>query len=544
VLGPLLAILSALGSSAKAIFIKLAYQQAEVDSVTLLALRMLFSAPVFLAVAWWTSRGQTPFSRRDWAQLAALGFLGFYLASFLDFWGLQHISVGLERLILYTYPALVVLFSALWLKRPIGSREAAALALAFTGIAIAFWNDLTPTASSRSLWLGSAAVFGASAAYAIYVIGIGQLVTRIQPLRLTGAVISLSTCFVLGHFFLTRPATALQQPLRIYWYALAMAMLSTVLPIFLTAEAIRLIGAARVSIIGFAGPVLTIFLGDYLLGEHMTALQWLGTALVISGVALASKGTDPDSARGLTPFSPPITPNQTPKNPKRKRLSVPAQPPSRSPQRAASARGLTPFSPPITPNQTPKTQSEKGCLSPLSRHQGRPSAPPAPSRRESLSQPPSHQHKTKLAIPHSRARHRVNPRRHPRRSQNRAGNRTGSIAERQRHQPAHQRRHRRQNHREARIARPPRRQLPKQHHQQSGNHQRPLLHAIHLIALLAQPHKAGQGHHHAHRQSEIVAAHNVRVTLLNARGASGFSPRSAASFAAKSCAGTIYGIGV
>lgn len=287
-LGPLLAILSALGSSAKAIFIKLAYREADVDAVTLLALRMLFSAPFFLAVAWYTSRGEAPFTRRDWLRLAALGFVGFYLASFLDFWGLQHISVGLERLILYLYPAIVVVLSAFWLRKHVGPRELGALALAFAGIGVVFWNDLTPAANTRSLWLGSAAVFGAALAYALYVVGMGQLLTRIASLRLTGSIISLSTAFVLGQFFAMRPASALVQPASIYGYAAAMAILSTVLPIFLTSEAIRLIGATRVSIMGFAGPVLTIFMGDYFLGEKMTALQSAGTALVLAGVALVT----------------------------------------------------------------------------------------------------------------------------------------------------------------------------------------------------------------------------------------------------------------
>jgi drug/metabolite transporter (DMT)-like permease len=289
VLGPLLAILSALGSSAKAIFIKLAYREgADVDAVTLLALRMIFSVPFFLVVAWWTSRGQTPFTRRDWALLSALGFVGFYLASFLDFWGLEYISVGLERLILYTYPAMVVVLSAVFLGKPAGVREVLALVVAFGGIGLVFWNDVQPAADARDVWMGSLAVFGAALAYAIYVIGIGQLVTRIQSLRLTGAVISISTFFVLGQFLLVKSPAALRQPLSIYGYAAAMAILSTVLPIFLTAEAIRLIGATRMSIIGFLGPVLTIFMGDYFLGERMTALQWLGTALVMAGVTLTS----------------------------------------------------------------------------------------------------------------------------------------------------------------------------------------------------------------------------------------------------------------
>jgi len=290
VVGPLLAILAALGSSVKAIFIKLAYREASVDSVTLLALRMVFSAPFFMAAAWYASRGQPALTRRDWFQLATLGFVGFYLASFLDFWGLEYISVGLERLILYTYPALVVVLGALFTGKTVGRREMGALALAFAGVALAFWADIRPaTGNATAIWAGSAAVLGASLAYAIYVVGIGEMLLRFGSLRLTDYVITLSSFFVLGHFFATHPARQLIQPASIYWLAFAMAILSTVIPIFFTSEAVRRIGAARVSIIGFLGPVATIALGYWILGEPISAEQSVGTALVVAGVALVSR---------------------------------------------------------------------------------------------------------------------------------------------------------------------------------------------------------------------------------------------------------------
>ena len=288
-LGPLLAILSALGSSAKAILVKLAYREADLDAVTLLALRMLFSMPVFFLVAWWSSREREPLHRRDWIQLALVGFAGFYLASFLDFWGLSYISVGLERLILFTYPAMVVVLAGVWLKSPVGTREIAALLVSFAGIGLAFWGDVQPASNRGHILIGSLAVLGGALSYALYMIGVGQMVARIGSLRLTGLAITISTFFVLGHFALTHPLEALRQPAKVYWLTAGMALFSTVMPIFLNTEAIRLIGPARVSIIGFLGPVLTIVLGDVLLGESITAIQLAGTAIVMAGVALASR---------------------------------------------------------------------------------------------------------------------------------------------------------------------------------------------------------------------------------------------------------------
>lgn len=289
-LGPLLAILSALGSSAKAILVKLAYRESEVDAVTLLALRMLFSMPAFFFVAWWSSRERDPLTRRDWAQLAGVGLVGFYLASFLDFWGLTYISVGLERLILFTYPAMVVVLAGWWLRKPVGTREISALLVSFAGIGLAFWGDVQPAENPAMVWAGGLAVLGAALSYALYMVGVGQSVGRLGSFRLTGLAITISTFFVLGHFAVTHPVSALRQPTSVYWLAAAMALFSTVLPIFLNTEAIRLIGAARVSIIGFLGPILTILLGYWFLSESITGVQLAGTALVMAGVALASRG--------------------------------------------------------------------------------------------------------------------------------------------------------------------------------------------------------------------------------------------------------------
>lgn len=101
--GSLLVALAALGSSAKAILVKLAYLH-QVDAVTLLALRMAFALPFFLlmGVLGKPAPGQGKLGRADAAAVSGLGLMGYYLASFLDFWGLEYISAGLERLILFS----------------------------------------------------------------------------------------------------------------------------------------------------------------------------------------------------------------------------------------------------------------------------------------------------------------------------------------------------------------------------------------------------------------------------------------------------------
>jgi drug/metabolite transporter (DMT)-like permease len=102
-------VVAAFGFSFKAILVKLAYPYG-VDAVTLLFAAHGFRAAGILWVGFVASRNAPALSRRDWLAVALLGVLGYYGASILDFLGLKYISAGLERLILFTYPTLTLLF--------------------------------------------------------------------------------------------------------------------------------------------------------------------------------------------------------------------------------------------------------------------------------------------------------------------------------------------------------------------------------------------------------------------------------------------------
>ena len=171
--GLLCAVLAAVGFSFKAILVKLAYRYG-VDAETLLALRMAFSLPFFLVLgAIGARRAPARLTRRDGAWLGGLGLFGYCLASYLDFLGLQYPSAALERLILFVYPTLVVLLSALWLSQPLTQRMLGALALCYAGIALAVAHDLRLAGTARDLALGGVLVFGSALAYALYLLGSG-----------------------------------------------------------------------------------------------------------------------------------------------------------------------------------------------------------------------------------------------------------------------------------------------------------------------------------------------------------------------------------
>ena len=290
--GPILAILAAIMFAGKAVLIRMAYASAPVDATTLVALRMAFSLPLCVAVLWW-QRKLEPLSRRDWMTMLWLGFIGYYIASFLDFWGLEYISSALERILLFTYPTLVVLISAALYGKRIGAREVIALLLTVVGTVVSFANDMRLASSTAALWKGAFLVLGSAVAYAIFLIGSGRNVGRIGSLRFSALAISIASGFVLAQFFILRPVSTLVLPSKIYWLGLALAWLCTGLPIFLTAEAIRRAGAGRVSIAGSIGPIVTIYLGHIFLGEAITVMQMVGAALVLGGVGLITvSGSD------------------------------------------------------------------------------------------------------------------------------------------------------------------------------------------------------------------------------------------------------------
>jgi drug/metabolite transporter (DMT)-like permease len=286
--GIALAILAAFGFSFKAILVKLAYPYG-VDAITLLALRMVFALPVFLWVGLTASRGMPTLKGRDWVGLIAMGLAGYYAASVFDFLGLQYISAGLERLILFTYPTLTLLFGMAVTRRPASRREVVALSLCYAGIGAAFWHDLEFAQDEASIWLGSGLVFGSALCYAIYLTGSARMIARLGTARFAALATLISTAAVLGHFLAVEPVAALVQPWPVYVYALAMGLFCTALPVFAQSAAIRRLGSPRVALVSMLGPLATIGFAVWLLGEPLSLAQLLGAALVITGIAVISR---------------------------------------------------------------------------------------------------------------------------------------------------------------------------------------------------------------------------------------------------------------
>jgi drug/metabolite transporter (DMT)-like permease len=290
--GIALAMVGSVLFSGKAIVVKLAYRYG-VDAATLIALRMLFAAPVFAVVYFLSGRMSGPLSLLDHLRVGAIGLVGYYGASYLDFLGLQYVTAGLERLILYLNPTLVLLLTVVVFARRPNRRDYISFVLAYTGIGLALWHDLS--LNGEYVMRGVALVFASAICYAVYLTGSGELVARIGAIRLTAHAMLAATAGVVIQCFVLDARAITEQPAEVYWLSAANALLCTVVPVFATMIAVERIGAGRTSIAAMIGPVSTILLAWIFLGEGMSAWQGAGTVFVLAGIVLMTQSRAPAS---------------------------------------------------------------------------------------------------------------------------------------------------------------------------------------------------------------------------------------------------------
>ena len=280
------AILGAVAFSAKAIVVKLAYRY-NVDAITLLMYRMLFALPFFALMAWWAGRGQARLTAEQWRRVLWVGFSGYYLASFLDFAGLQFISASLERLILYLNPTVVLLLGWRLYGRRIQPQQALAMAISYTGVMVVFGHELH--FDGWVTLLGGGLVFASAISYAVYLLMSGELVKQVGSMRLVGLASLVASGFCLVQFALLRPMSAAWVAPEVIQLSLFNAVFCTAVPVLLVMLGIERIGAALAAQVGMVGPMSTLIMGVYILDEPFNAWILVGTAFVLAGVYWASK---------------------------------------------------------------------------------------------------------------------------------------------------------------------------------------------------------------------------------------------------------------
>ena len=285
--GLALAVTGAIAFSGKAILAKLLYREG-LDAVTVLFLRMLFALPFFLAMAWWASRGKPALAAHDRRMVLLLGFFGYYLASFLDFLGLQYVSASLERLILYLNPTLVLALGLLRFGRRVSARQLIASAVSYAGVALVFAHELGTEGPNAGL--GALLVFASAASYAVYLVYSGEVVQRVGALRLVGLASSVACLLCIAQFFVLRsPSVALGIGADARALSLLNATVCTVAPVLMVMMAIERIGSTLTAQVGMVGPMSTVLMGAAILGEPFTAWVAAGTLLVLVGIGLLTR---------------------------------------------------------------------------------------------------------------------------------------------------------------------------------------------------------------------------------------------------------------
>ncbi|HEX6892803.1 MAG TPA: DMT family transporter [Chryseolinea sp.] len=290
--GIFLCLFGAICFSTKAIFVKLAYKDTDVAPVTLLALRMIFSLPFFTVSAFLSSNQSTnvKFSKKQWLAIAGIGCLGYYVSSLLDFLGLQYVTAGIERLILFIYPTLVLAISSTIFKTRITSRQWLAVAVTYVGLIAACLPEIQgETGPGENFWKGSLLILICALTYAMYIVGSGKLIPLVGSSKFNSYAMSFAALAVIIHFFVTSGASLTEQPSTVYAYSFGMAIIGTVIPSYLIAEGINRIGSGNAAIVGSVGPVSTIVQAAIFLQEPINALQLVGTALILGGVLMVGQ---------------------------------------------------------------------------------------------------------------------------------------------------------------------------------------------------------------------------------------------------------------
>jgi drug/metabolite transporter (DMT)-like permease len=289
----LIAVIGAILFAAKGVLAKLMYREG-IDATTLLGLRMLLSAPLFAVMAAYTWKDEPRLVRGDALKIAGLGFIGYYLSSYLSFLGLEYVSVGLERLILFLNPTVVLLLGMLLYKKQVSNAQWLSMALAYAGILLVFWNDTHVVgAPTATIALGALIVFASALTYGFYLLQSGEVVKRYGSLRLVSLAMLVSTVYTMVHYAVLSPhhdlSLLLVQTPTVWTLSAVNAVFCTVLPVSLLMVAVSRLGAGTAAQAGMIGPVATIFLPYFLLDESITSLQMAGTALVMAGMVVLGR---------------------------------------------------------------------------------------------------------------------------------------------------------------------------------------------------------------------------------------------------------------
>jgi drug/metabolite transporter (DMT)-like permease len=286
--GAVLCLLSAAGFGAMAIFGKLAYD-AGVSTLTLLFVRFALATAIFgvlLGLRPSLAASLRGAGGRALATGFGLGAIGYATQAGLFFAALQRLDASLLALVLYTYPAWVMLASfALGREQPT-RRRVLALVLASAGLVILLAGASTGSVDAAGVAMG----VGASLAYTAYILVADRAGLQIAPLALTALVCAGAACtfaiagILSGRLDLDVPADG-----RL-WLGL-IAVVSTALPIVAFFAGLARVGPSAAAIFSTFEPVVTVTLAYLAFSEVLSGVQLAGAVLVLGAAVLLASPT-------------------------------------------------------------------------------------------------------------------------------------------------------------------------------------------------------------------------------------------------------------
>jgi drug/metabolite transporter (DMT)-like permease len=277
--GVVFVIISAIAFGCMPLFAIYAYG-AGVDPVTLLFLRFL-TAGLFMLLVMLVKK--IPFPRGiSLVGLVGMGAIGYVGQSLCYFNALTLASAGLVALLLYLYPALVMVFSALIFKEPVTRLKILALLLALFGAVLIIGPGWEGQPLGIILGLGAALI------YSLYILA-GNRILRDVPVFPSSAVIMMSAGAAFG---LLAAFQGLHLPVSLPgWLAIfGLTILSTIIAILAFMAGMQKVGPTNAALLSTLEPVVTVILAAGLLGESLAFLKIVGGGLILAAVLILTKG--------------------------------------------------------------------------------------------------------------------------------------------------------------------------------------------------------------------------------------------------------------
>lgn len=289
--GLIIAVCAAFLFSTKPIFIKYLYSLG-MEPLPLMWLRMMLALPVYIVVGIFASKSLISQPTAGQCLTAAgIGLLGYYLASYLDLLGLQYVSAQFERVILYAYPSFVVIIGGLFFAQPLGRRIILPLVLTYGGLVLMYAQDmqLTELAEAKKHQWGVMLILASALSFSLYILFSKKAISTMGSVLFTSIAMGAAALATALHQGVENSLQLPQLSSNAWIGVFALTLLATVLPSFLTSEAIKRIGPAKASMTGTLGPVATTIMAIVWLDEGFSLISLAGMALVILGVSRLAK---------------------------------------------------------------------------------------------------------------------------------------------------------------------------------------------------------------------------------------------------------------